>query len=48
MEPWTLCIDIDQKSENHAEDIKIYSEDLMNMNLTYGMAVNIMEVKTKI
>ena len=48
LEPWTLCIDIDQKSESHLQDIKIYSVDSMNINLTYGMAVNLMEVKTKI
>ena len=48
LEPWSLTIQINQKSENHSEDIKIFSPDFLNINVTYGMGLNILQVQQKI
>lgn len=48
LEPWSLNVEINQKSESHSEDIKIYSPDFLNINVTYGMALNLLQVKSKI
>lgn len=47
IEPWSLEVIIKQKSKDHLQDIKIFSKDFLNINITYGMAFNITEVKAR-
>lgn len=48
LEPWSINLEISQKDQDGQQDTKIYSSDFVNIILTYGMAMNIMEVKTKL
>ena len=48
IEPWHLNIVGIKQDENSIEEISIRVEDKIELNLTYGMAVQIREVKQRI
>ena len=41
IEPWKMQASISQTVKNDMFDIKIFSKDLLNLNITYGMALSI-------
>jgi len=44
LEPWSLNLEINQKSESDRRDIKVFSGDFLNLNITFGMALNILQI----
>jgi hypothetical protein len=48
IEPWTLKVSSVTKFEKSIPEYTILSKDFLDMNLTYGMAVTIREIKARI
>ena len=48
IEPWSLNIVGVKDSQNSIEELSIRVEDFIEVNLTYGMAVQIREIKQRI
>lgn len=42
MEPWAISVTIKQDNPSSHQDVKIFSGEQMNINLSYGLAYNIM------
>ena len=48
IEPWSLDVTMKQNEADSIQDLKIFSGDFMNLNVSYGLAFNIMDLKTRI
>jgi hypothetical protein len=48
IEPWSLKVTTVQRFEKSIPEYKIWSNDFLDINLTYGMAVTIREIKSRI
>jgi len=48
IEPWALDLVITQKEEHSIQDMKLSSKNFLNINLSYGMAVTIRDLKDRI
>ena len=48
IEPWTFNAMVLQKTMYSAQEIKLSSDEMLNLNLTYGMALAIKRIQTKI
>ncbi|CAI2359786.1 unnamed protein product [Moneuplotes crassus] len=48
IEPWTFNAMILQKTSTAPQEIKLSSDEMLNLNLTYGMALAVKRIQTKI
>ena len=48
IEPWSIKVKNVQKFENSIPEYKIWSDEFLDINLTFGMAVTIREIKARI
>ena len=48
MEPWSISVTVKQDSPSSQQDIKIFSGEQMNVNLTFGLAYNIMNAQERV
>lgn len=46
LEPWSLNIEVKQKQEEDLREIKAYSQDFLNLNITFGLALVLKEFKS--
>ena len=48
IEPWSIKVQNIQKFEKSIPEYKIWSNEFLDINLTFGMAVTIREIKARI
>jgi hypothetical protein len=48
IEPWMFSAIVLQKTKNSGMDVKLSSEEMLNINLTYGMALAVMQIMKKL
>lgn len=48
IEPWAVGVRIEQKTKHDIQDIRVESNDFLNINFTHGMAQQIKEIKARI
>jgi len=48
IEPWSIKVQNIQKFEKSIPEYKIWSNEFLDINLTFGMAVTIREIKARV
>ena len=48
IEPWSIKVQNIQKFEKSIPEYKIWSDEFLDINLTFGMAVTIREIKARV
>lgn len=48
IEPWSVKLAIKQEDENEIQKLSLESDDYLNFNFTYGMAVAIKDIKNRL